>query len=407
MQLGFVEAAEAMLVDDRLAHLRSELIHNVGVPQVADQDPASCPVRRRDRLADCGPCASTRRPRGAGRARQLRTRPAGSRQAGGRATRTVPAGAHPHDKQGTPRRPRRVRLSRAAARAARRWLGSRGHRIGGRPPVHHTGLGGEPRMSGDRAQLGGDRRAVHPPRRHATGHRTSGGPVLDPRPRASRRTVGGPPGLLSGGPARPGRHQSLEPLVAWSYELLDHDERRLLARLSVLRGGFELDTAERVAAGGPLAPQAIAGLLAGLVDRSVVQIQTGATVRYSRLETIRQFAAGRLTVEQANMRATLSWAFGSHEPEAGRELAARLARWWIATGCYSEGGQFLTMALGIPAAAAPDVQARVLLGAAWSAYNLGDNPRAVRRGLCGEPNGSANRRPSANAVRTRLVTLCY
>lgn len=302
-------------------------------------------------------------------------------------------------------------------------------------------------MSGDRAQLGGDRRAVHPPRRHATGHRTSGGPVLDPRPRASRRTVGGPPGLLSGGPARPGRHQSLEPLVAWSYELLDHDERRLLARLSVLRGGFELDTAERVAAGGPLAPQAIAGLLAGLVDRSVVQIQTGATVRYSRLETIRQFAAGRLTesgedtavhlrllrwaldvaasaeatlassewpswarrlsVEQANMRATLSWAFGSHEPEAGRELAARLARWWIATGCYSEGGQFLTMALGIPAAAAPDVQARVLLGAAWSAYNLGDNPRAVRRGLCGEPNGSANRRPSANAVRTRLVTLCY
>jgi predicted ATPase/DNA-binding CsgD family transcriptional regulator len=225
-------------------------------------------------------------------------------------------------------------------------------------------------------------------------------------------------GLLSGGPARPGRHRSLEALVAWSYELLDDAERRLLARLSVLRGGFELDTAERVAGGGPLEPEAIAGLLASLADKSVVQIHNGATVRYSLLETIRQFAAarlassgedrathlrllewalgmarsaeaalastewpswaGRLSAEQANMRAALSWALGSEEPEAGRELAARLARWWIVTGRYSEGGQFLALALGVPAAPAPQVQARVLLGAAWSAYNLGDNPRAAR-----------------------------
>ena len=64
----------------------------------------------------------------------------------------------------------------------------------------------------------------------------------------------------------------------------------------------------------------------------------------------------------------------AQEPEAGRELAARLARWWIATGRYSEAGQFLTTAAGIPAAAAPGIQARVLLGAAWSAYHLGDNP---------------------------------
>jgi predicted ATPase len=241
-------------------------------------------------------------------------------------------------------------------------------------------------------------------------------PALGPEQLAAR--LEGHPGLLSGGPARPGRHQSLQALVAWSYELLDDAERRLLARLSVLRGGFDLDTAERVAAGGPLPPQAIAGLLASLAGKSVVQIQTGATVRYSLLETIRQFAAdrlaesgeqtavhlrllrwaldmarsaeatlasadwpawaSRLSAEQANMRAALSWALGGHQPEAGRELAARLARWWIATGRYSEGGQFLTMALGIPAAAAPDVQARVLLGAAWSAYNLGDTPRAAR-----------------------------
>ena len=81
-----------------------------------------------------------------------------------------------------------------------------------------------------------------------------------------------------------------------------------------------------------------------------------------------------LSAEQASIRAALSWALGGAEPEAGRELAARLARWWIATGRYSEAGQFLTRAAGIPAEADPGIQARVLLGAAWSAYHLGDNP---------------------------------
>ena len=240
-------------------------------------------------------------------------------------------------------------------------------------------------------------------------------PALGPAELAAR--LDGHPGLLSGGPARPGRHRSLEALVAWSYELLGDAERRLLARLSVLRGGFDLGTAERVAAGGPLQPEAITGLLASLAGKSVVRIHDGVAVRYSLLETIRQFAVGRLAASgeetavhlrlldwaldqarsaeatvgsagwavsasrlaagQDSIRAALSWALGGAEPEAGRELAARLARWWIATGRYSEAGQFLTAAAGVPAAAAPGIQARVLLGAAWSAFHLGDLRRAA------------------------------
>jgi len=119
-------------------------------------------------------------------------------------------------------------------------------------------------------------------------------PALGPAELAAR--LDGHPRLLSGGPARPGRHRSLEALVAWSYDLLDDAERRLLVRLSVLRGGFDLGTAERVAAGGPLPPEAIAGLLASLAGKSVVDIRDGAVVRYSLLETIRQFAADRLVV---------------------------------------------------------------------------------------------------------------
>jgi predicted ATPase/DNA-binding CsgD family transcriptional regulator len=239
-------------------------------------------------------------------------------------------------------------------------------------------------------------------------------PALDPAELAAR--LDGRPRLLSGGPGRPGRHRSLEALVAWSYELLGDAERRLLARLSVLRGGFDLGTAERVAADRPLQPQVIAGLLASLAAKSVVQIHDGA-VRYSLLETIRQFAAdqlaasgeetavhlrllewaldeaqsaeatvgssrwavwaSRLSAEQDSIRAALSWALGGQNPDAGRELAGLLARWWIATGRYSEAGQFLTTAAGVPSEADPGIQARVLLGAAWSAFHLGDFRRAA------------------------------
>jgi predicted ATPase len=240
-------------------------------------------------------------------------------------------------------------------------------------------------------------------------------PALGPAQLAAR--LEGHPGLLAGGAARPGRHRSLEALVSWSVELLGEDERRLLARLSVLRGGFDLEVAEQVAGGEPLAPQAVAGLLASLAGKSLVQIPPGPVIRYSLLETVRQFAAGRLaasgeetavharllrwamevarlaeaappgpertawssrlSAEHASIRAALSWALGGAGPEAGRELAARLARWWIATGRYSEADQFLTAAAGIPSRAAPGIRARVLLGAAWSVYLIGDHRRAA------------------------------
>jgi non-specific serine/threonine protein kinase len=134
-------------------------------------------------------------------------------------------------------------------------------------------------------------------------------PALGPVQLVAR--LEGHPGLLSGGAARPGRHRSLEALVSWSYELLGDAERRLLARLSALRGGFDLEVAERVAGGEPLAPQAVAGQLAGLAGKSLVQVQAGAVIRYSLLETVRQFAAGRLAAsgeETAVHARLLRWA---------------------------------------------------------------------------------------------------
>ena len=256
-------------------------------------------------------------------------------------------------------------------------------------------------------------------------------PALGPAQLAAR--LEGHPGLLAGGAARPGRHRSLEALVSWSYDLLDDAERRLLDRLAVLRGGFGLEVAERICGGEPLAPEAVAGLLASLAGKSLVQVHDGAVIRYSLLETVRQFAAGqlaasgeetavrghllewalevarsadvalsraewtgwssRLTAEQASIRAALSWALGGAEPEAGRGLAARLARWWIATGRYSEAGQFLTRGRrpgrGGSRYPGPGADRRGLVGVPPRGQSAGGPARRRRHRLC--PARPANR----------------
>ena len=148
-----------------------------------------------------------------------------------------------------------------------------------------------------------------------------------PGPAELAARLDGHPGLLAGGPARPGRHRSLEALVTWNYELLGDAERRLLARLPVLRGGFDLGTAERVTADGPLQPEATAGLLASLAGKSLVHLQDGAAVRYSLLQTIRQFAAGRWAGEETAVHLRLlDWALGearSAEAVSGSRLAGQ------------------------------------------------------------------------------------
>ena len=60
------------------------------------------------------------------------------------------------------------------------------------------------------------------------------------------------------------RQRTLDATIAWSYELLDADERRALCALSVFVGGCTGDAAERVAG-------ASVDLLESLLDRSLVR----------------------------------------------------------------------------------------------------------------------------------------
>src|SRR6516165_914753 len=103
--------------------------------------------------------------------------------------------------------------------------------------------------------------------------------------------------LLTGGSrtALP-RQQTLRAMVDWSWELLTSAERAVLARLSVFAGGFGLAAAEAVAVGPHVLAAEVLGHLGALVDKSLVQFDDAGTgpARYRLLETVRQYAAGRL-----------------------------------------------------------------------------------------------------------------
>jgi predicted ATPase/DNA-binding SARP family transcriptional activator len=109
------------------------------------------------------------------------------------------------------------------------------------------------------------------------------------------RLAGGLDLLETSSPDVERRHRSLRSVIDWSWELLTDDERRVLGRLSVLRGGFDLDAAAAVAGAG-------LPLLAGLVDQSLVAVGTDS--RYGMHELLRQYAAERLAADPTDERAT-------------------------------------------------------------------------------------------------------
>ena len=93
----------------------------------------------------------------------------------------------------------------------------------------------------------------------------------------------------------PVRHQTLQATVEWSYSLLDVQEKRLFERLSVFAGGWTLEAAEAVTTDEAIPSSTVLGLLANLVDKSLVlaEQQVGKP-RYRLLEPLRQYAASRL-----------------------------------------------------------------------------------------------------------------
>jgi predicted ATPase/DNA-binding SARP family transcriptional activator len=212
--------------------------------------------------------------------------------------------------------------------------------------------------------------------------------------------------LLGGSRAGLTRQQTLRATLAWSHDLLSERERILYRRLGVFAGSFGLPAVEGVCGGEEVPVEETLDLLVGLIDKSLVQVETGhgGHARYRLLETIRQDArerlgaagererieaahrawylmlaessdrdenpgvapawpAERLEAEHDDLRAALASAI--HEDAAAAlRLACSLWWFWMARGYFAEGSRWLEGALAVaPEAAMDRARALVALGA--------------------------------------------
>ncbi|NEU95243.1 ATP-binding protein [Bradyrhizobium uaiense] len=91
------------------------------------------------------------------------------------------------------------------------------------------------------------------------------------------------------------RHQTLDSLLDWSYDLLAENERLILRRLSVFATNFTLEGACAIAADTDITQEMIADVICSLVTKSLVSTAIDAsTVTYRLLETTRAYARKKL-----------------------------------------------------------------------------------------------------------------
>jgi len=137
--------------------------------------------------------------------------------------------------------------------------------------------------------------------------------------------------LLKGTKRRSDRHQTLHAMVAWSYDLLDDDERSLFERLAVFAGPFNLTTAENVCSDADLDEFDIAPLLGQLVSQSLLSVVVDSEpTRYRMMETVRQYASERL--HASPLFEPMVERHTKHYIRAARTLGAEMQRGALARG---------------------------------------------------------------------------
>jgi predicted ATPase/DNA-binding SARP family transcriptional activator len=206
--------------------------------------------------------------------------------------------------------------------------------------------------------------------------------------------------LLTGGSrAALPRHQTLQAVVEWSWDLLTGPERTLARRLAVFAGGATVAAAEAVCADGQLPTGEVVVLLGALADKSFVELREapGAPPRYRMLDTIRAYAqaaldrageSGRflraharyflamaeaaepllrtsaqpghlawLRREHDNLGAALRYAAGAGDADTAVRLVAALGWYWTLRGNHGEAAAWLREVLAMPGADAAPRQA--------------------------------------------------
>jgi len=126
------------------------------------------------------------------------------------------------------------------------------------------------------------------------------------------------------------RQQTLRALIDWSHDLLTSKERALLRRLAVFAGGWTLEAAEAVGAGEDVEGSEVLDLLARLVEKSLVVMES-ASGRYRLMETVRQYALEQLrrTDEEDATRSRHLDYFLLFAEAAHPNLSGALQRQWL------------------------------------------------------------------------------
>lgn len=217
--------------------------------------------------------------------------------------------------------------------------------------------------------------------------------------------------LTSGSRTALPRQQTLRTLIDWSYNLLANDERALFRRLSVFAGGWNLD-----AAGAIFDHPQTFHLHAQLVVKSLVvmddSVESDAGERYHLLETLRQYAHGklvdasewaearqrhleyfihlaqaakphlhgteqvswldRLDAELDNLRAALAWVRQSGNLRAGEALVDGLWWFWFLRGHLSEGIRWVNDVFLSDATVSDALWVKAHAWMGWMALHKGD-----------------------------------
>lgn len=102
-------------------------------------------------------------------------------------------------------------------------------------------------------------------------------------------------GMLVGGPRGQPRHETLRAVIDWSYELLSERERVVFRQLSIFVGTFSLEATEAICSTETIGALEVIDVLFEIVNKSLISAtEVDGSLRYSMLETVRQYAREKL-----------------------------------------------------------------------------------------------------------------
>ncbi|SFB31449.1 Predicted ATPase [Rhizobium sp. NFR07] len=91
------------------------------------------------------------------------------------------------------------------------------------------------------------------------------------------------------------RHQTVEAMLNWSYDLLPERHRRVLRRLSIFAGEFSIDAAASVASDDETEDAEIVEIIGELVDKSLIALHADdGPIRFRLLDVTRTYAGMKL-----------------------------------------------------------------------------------------------------------------